>query len=59
MPNMDDFHAFQSTTGGGSGGGDSGGCFSPKTKVKTVVSNNKNCKQLTISFSQKGLDKNI
>lgn len=29
MPNMDDFHAFQSTTGGGSGDSDLGGCLSP------------------------------
>ena len=36
MPNMDDFHAFQSTTGGGSGGGDSGGCLSP-TAITIVV----------------------
>ncbi len=36
MPNMDDFHAFQSTTGGGSGGGCSGGCLSP-TIITIVV----------------------
>lgn len=36
MPNMDDFHAFQSTTGSGSGDSDSGGCLSP-TAITIVV----------------------
>ena len=37
MPNVDDFHAFQSTTGGSSGGsGCSGGCLNP-TIITIVV----------------------
>lgn len=35
MPNLDDFHAFQSTSGGSGGSG--GGCFTPIVVIGIII----------------------
>ena len=37
MPDLNDFHAFQSTTGGDSSGGGSIGCLSPTMTAIIVI----------------------